>query len=52
MSAGERVVEFRGLKPMGFGEAGNGQRKHQEQCHIPSGLDKYIGTVGVPYLLL
>jgi hypothetical protein len=36
MSAGEGVVEFCGLKPMGFGETGNGQRKHKEQFHIYS----------------
>ena len=53
MSAGERVVEFRGLKPMGFGEAGNGQRKHQKQCHIyPLVWASISELIGVPYALL
>ena len=33
MRAGKGVVEFRGLKPMGFGETGCSQRKRQEQFH-------------------
>jgi hypothetical protein len=34
MSAGEGVVKFCGLKPMGFGRTANSQRDHQEQFHI------------------
>jgi hypothetical protein len=41
MARGERVVEFLGLEPMCFGEAGNGQQQRNEWLHYGTSPIRY-----------